>query len=257
MRWGPPRLLGHRGACAERPENTMASFERAVALGVDVIETDVHLTRDGHVVVAHDPNGQRAANRPEAIRDCSLEELRAWDVGWGFVAADGTRPYACQGMRMPLLREVLEAFPEVAFNVDIKQRRPSMVAPLLEVLRASASQERVTLASFHPAAMREVRARGFTGATALSRDEIVALVFLPRWPARLLVAGQAVQIPPRTGAIDLSTRGFIEKCHRMGLWVDYWTINDPLHAEVLLERGADGLISDDPARLQSVIARYR
>lgn len=252
-----PRLLGHRGACAERPENTMESFERAVAHGVDVLETDVHLTRDGHIVVSHDPDGRRSANTSAQIRESTLAEVQTWDVGWGYVAADGTRPYAARGMRMPALADVLEAFPNQALNVDIKQSEPPMVEPLVALLRKTGAAERVTLASFHTRAIREVRARGFEGPTALSRDEVLALIFLPAWAGQHAVKGNAVQIPPRTGGLDLSTRSFIDKCHRLGLWVDYWTVNDPVQAEVLLDRGADGLISDDPGRLRPIVDRYR
>jgi len=252
-----PRLLGHRGACAERPENTMESFARAVALDVDVLETDVHLTRDGHIVVSHDPDGRRAANTPVRIRESTLAEVRAWDVGWGYVAPDGSRPFAGRGMRMPELRELLDAFPGQALNVDIKQSDPPMVEPLLALLRRAGAAERVTLASFHTRTIREVRARGFEGPTALSRDEVLALICLPAWAGKHAVQGNAAQIPPRTGPVDLSTRAFIDKCHRLGLWVDYWTVNDPLQAEVLLDRGADGLISDDPGRLRPIIEHYR
>ncbi len=252
-----PRLLGHRGACAERPENTMASFERAVALGVDVLETDVHLTADGHIVISHDPDGRRSANTNAEIRRSRLSDIKRWDVGWGHVAPDGTRPFAGQGMRMPELVDLLEAFPDQALNVDIKQNDPPMVEPLLELLRRTGAAHRVTLASFHTRAIREVRARGYEGTTALSREEVLAVVFLPMWAGKRVVQGHAIQIPPRTGVFDLSTRAFIDKCHRLGLWVDYWTVNDPVQAEVLLDRGADGLISDDPGRLRAIVDRYR
>jgi len=252
-----PRLLGHRGACAERPENTMESFERAVARGVDVVETDVHLTRDGHIVVSHDPDGLRSANTPARIGACTLAEVQRWDVGWGYVAADGTRPFADRGIGMPRLVDVLEAFPNHRLNVDIKQKDPPMVEPLLKILRDLGATDRVTLASFHSRAMHEVRARGFEGTTALSRDEVLAVIALPAWAAKHVIQGHAVQVPPRTGGVDLSTRSFIDKCHRLGLWVDYWTVNDPTQAEVLLDRGADGLISDDPGRLRPIFEHYR
>lgn len=252
-----PRLLGHRGAAAERPENTLLSFARAVEIGVDAIETDVQVTADGHVVIAHDPTGARMAGQHQTIAAVSFEEVRQWDAGWGFVDDRGERPFAGRGLRIPTLAEALDHFPNVRFNVDVKPRAPHLVEPLLGLLRAHGAEERVTLASFHAEVVRAVRDAGHRGPTALSRREVVAVAFMPRFGARRFVGGNAVQIPTHAGPLDLSSRGFIDKCHRLGLWVDYWTVNDPVEADVLLDRGADGLISDDPARIKPIVDRYR
>lgn len=254
----PKRLLGHRGACAERPENTMVSFERAVAIGVDVIETDVHVTRDGQVVISHDPDGLRGAGIAESIAECTLEQVRAWDVGWGFRAPDGTRPFADRGHRMPTLEEALDAFPDVRFNIDLKPNDPRVVATVLSVVRRLGAADRVCLASFHGALVRAVRKADFAGETVLAEDEVIAVLLTPSlWRRKLPFGGDALQLPPSSGIIDLSSERFIGKCHRMGYRVDYWTINDPEQAARLFERGADGVISDDPAAIKPVIDRYR
>lgn len=252
-----PRLLGHRGACAELPENTLPSFARAVEIGVDVIETDVHMTADGHLVTCHDPDGTRVAGVEKAIAACTLAEVQSWDAGWGHRDAAGERPFAGRGIYLPTLAEVLERFDEMRFNVDLKQRTPSIVEPLLDLLRALRAEERVTLASFHADVIAGVRSRGYRGTTALTRREVAMVALMPRRGARRLVGGHAAQIPLRAGPLDLSSRAFIDKCHQLGLWVDYWTINDPIEADVLLDRGADGIISDDPARLKPIVDRYR
>jgi glycerophosphoryl diester phosphodiesterase len=252
-----PRLLGHRGACAERPENTLLSFAHALEIGVDAIETDVHMTADGHVVVSHDPTGARMAAVDRPIATTTLAEVQSWDAGWGFVDASGLRPFAGRGLHIPTLGEALDRFPSMRFNVDVKQRSPSLVEPLLSLLRDRGAEERVTLASFHEDVIRAIRVGGHRGPTALSRREVVAVAFMPRLGARHFVGGNAMQIPLRAGPLDLSSRAFIDKCHRLGLWVDYWTVNDPIEADVLLDRGADGLISDDPARLKPIVDRYR
>ena len=236
----------------------MASFRRALEIGVDVLETDVHLTRDGHIVVSHDPTGMRVAGVPQPIAEATLQQVQSWDAGRTFVDARGERPFARAGIRIPELVELLEAAGEVLLNVDIKQRRPSMVGPVLELLRRHGVEHRVVLASFHTSVIREVRARGFGGQTVLSRDEVLALVALPaRLFRKLSPMGERVQLPLRAGPIDLASRAFIEKCHDLGLAVDYWTINDPIEAEVLLDRGADGIMTDDPARLKPVFDRWQ
>jgi glycerophosphoryl diester phosphodiesterase len=255
-----PRLLlyGHRGAAAERPENTLPSFERAVALGVDALEMDVHQTADGHVVVSHDPTGERMAGVAGEIRRSTLAEVQRWDAGWGFRDDCGDRPFAGRGYRIPTLVQVLERFAEIELNVDIKQLAPPMVEPLLALLRRHGAEPRTTLASFDAPTIRAVRARGFRGRTVLGRGEVVALLALParlreRWP----VAGDAVQIPARYGPLDLSAPWFVRRCHALGLRVDYWTIDEPTEAERLLTCGADGLMTNDPAAILPVVDRWR
>jgi glycerophosphoryl diester phosphodiesterase len=255
------KLYGHRGAAAELPENTMASFERALAVGVDVLEMDVHMTADGGIVVSHDPSGARMAGANWPIAEASLAEVQRWDAGWGFIDAAGCRPFAGCGFSVPTLNEVLSAFPNVELNIDIKPYRPSMVEPLLSLLTSSGAEERVTLASFHGPVIREVRARRFRGATVLAADEVRALLVAPArlWRAlgSYLGPAHAVQVPPRIGRLDLASPRFIARCHALGLRVDYWVVNEPRQAEMLLARGADGIITDDPARILPVIERAR
>jgi glycerophosphoryl diester phosphodiesterase len=253
-----PLLYAHRGAATERPENTLESFARALALGADALETDLHLTADGHVVAAHDPTLARTAGSPVAIRLATLEELRRCDVGWGFVDRDGARPFAGRGVRVPTLEEVLDAFPGVRLNVDVKQRAPAMVTPLLDLLRRTRAEDRVLVTSFDGAVLRAVRAAGYPGRTGLSATEVLRLFALPTAALRAMpLRGGAVQVPPRARGLRLDTSGFVAKCHDLGLRVDYWTLNDPAEAERLLALGADGIMTDDPAAIAPVFARWR
>ncbi len=235
----------------------MPSFERAMEIGVDVLETDVHLTSDGTVVVSHDADGERAAGVAQRICNTSLAELRTWDVGRSFRIGTGAMPFAGHGLRVPTLAELLEAFPTVQLNIDIKQRAPSMVDAFLSVLRNQRATHRVTVASFFTDVIRAVRKK-FDGPTVLAQREVLKLVATPLMILRRTgVAGTVVQIPLRAGPFDLASRAFLEKCHQLGLRVDYWTINDPIVAEVLLDRGADGMITDDPARLKPLFDARR
>jgi len=253
----PLRLLGHRGACAERPENTMLSFERAVEIGVDVLETDIHMTVDGHIVVSHDESGERETGVARLICESSWQQLQSWDAGHNFADADGSHPYRGQGLRIPELVELLERFPDMALNIDIKPRKPAMVAPLLELLAAHDGEARVTLASFHDPVIREIRASGWRGSTVCGRREVMLLLLAPRFVARLGVVGDTAQVPLRAGPFDLASPRFIDRCHGLGLRIDYWTVNDPSVAAQLLSNGADGIISDDPAALFPVFERHR
>lgn len=247
-------LYGHRGAAAERPENTMIAFERALALGVDALEMDVHLTRDDQLVVAHDADAARTTGARLAWAELELADAQRLDAGWGFVAADGTRPFAGQGIRVPTFEEVLVAFPHVPINVDLKGDRA--VGVMLELVRRMGAEDRVTLASFQLATALDVRRRGYRGATALSGGEVISLLALPAvlW-RQLPLTGTAAQVPTHQGAIRFDRPAFVAKCHSLGLRVDFWTIDDPVVAERLLALGADGIMTNDPAKMRTVFPR--
>lgn len=255
-----PLLYGHRGASAEFPENTVESFGRALACGVDVVESDIHLTRDGEIVMAHDDTGLRMTNNPETLSSTDFTDIRKWDAGFGFVAPDGARPFAGKGLEVPRLLDVLLKWPTARFNLDIKVHDVKILDPLLDVLRRGKAMERITLASFHFPLLLEVRRRGFAGTIALGRRHIIGLRFAPRWFLRggsFLPQNVRAQIPVSSRGIDLSRERFIAKCKTCGVPVDYWTINDVDLARDLLSRGAGGIMTDDPAEVAVAFSQYR
>src|SRR5439155_27081166 len=127
---------------------------RALELGADALEMDVHLTPDGHLVVAHDDDARRTTGVPRAWTDMTLEEIERLDAGWGFIAKDGSRPFAGHGIRVPRFEDVLAAFPDVAINVDLKV---GAVEVALELLRRVHAVDRVRLASFQLATLVDAR----------------------------------------------------------------------------------------------------
>ncbi|HUH01072.1 MAG TPA: glycerophosphodiester phosphodiesterase [Kofleriaceae bacterium] len=250
-----PLLYAHRGAAAERPENTVHSFRRAMELGADALEMDAHMTSDGHVVISHDPTGERMCGVVAAIRETTLARVREWDAGWGFVDGAGERPFRGKGYVFPTLEEMLVEFSGVPFNIDLKQCGPSIVTRTLQLLRRARAEERVTLASFSLRTLLAVRTAGYGGPTALSRAEAAALMFAPRRLfAALPLMGVAAQVPVKVGPLTFGSRRMIAKAHDLGLRIDFWTINDPAEARRLLELGADGIMTDDPAAIAPVFA---
>jgi glycerophosphoryl diester phosphodiesterase len=249
----PRHLYAHRGACAELPENTLQAFRRALDVGATAIETDAHVTKDGVLVLSHDPSAGRMAGHASRIAEHSLAEVRAWDVGWGFLDDARGRPFEGRGFRVPTLEEALAEFPGVTFNVDVKTWGEEAAAAAVAVARKAGAEDRVRLASFDVATLRAVRATGYSGETGLAQREVVRLAFAPRW---LLTAfplgGHAAQLPRHAGPFRFDTRTFTGKCHALGLRVDYWVIDDPVEAERLLDLGADGIMTDDPARIAPV-----
>jgi len=223
------RIYAHRGASAELPENTMAAFRRAVELGADALELDIHATRDGVLVVSHDPDGRRMAGVAERLADLTFAEAQRWDVG--------------SGERLPRFEDVVSEFAALPLNVDLKRGAADATVALL---RRMGAEERVCLASFQVATMRRVRALGYRGPTALSRAEVLAVLALPaavrRGPWRM--RAQRAQLP-----VSLGRPWIIARMKALGLAVDFWTVDDPDLARRLVDRGADGIMTNDPRRI--------
>jgi glycerophosphoryl diester phosphodiesterase len=247
------RLYAHRGAAAEEPENTLRSFQRAASYGVHGLEMDVHMTADGVVVVSHDPDGQRMCRESRAIKKTNYDQLKQWDAGWGFVDLKGDRPFAERDYRIPRFADVLDHFPDLIINVDLKQGSPSMVSAVLKIVRDAHAQERVILASFSQATLLHLRYRGYEGVTAMGVIEVASAIWGPAFLIRHLpFRGSAAQIPPRAGSRVLATPERIARLQAVGARVDFWTINDPEEARKLLAMGADGIMTDDPKALAPI-----
>jgi glycerophosphoryl diester phosphodiesterase len=244
-------VYAHRGAAAEEPENTLPSFRRALALGADALELDVHMTADGVIVVSHDADGGRMCRAPVPFRGATFAEVSRWDAGWGFIAKDGSRPFAERGYRVPSLEQLLVELPAVTLNVDAKQRVPDLVPALLTLLRRHRAEERVLLNSFSTRTMARIRRAGWTGRTGMARGDVLALLL------GLGRRGDAAQVPLAAGPVRFATRKFIERCHALGVVVEFWTINDPAQARVLHDLGADAIMTDDPATLVPVVRSFR
>jgi glycerophosphoryl diester phosphodiesterase len=242
-------VYAHRGAPAEQPENTLPSFRRALELGADALETDVHLTADDAIVAVHDPDGQRVAGVARLVRSATLAEVQGWDAGYAFVDARGERPFVGCGYRIATLAELLVELPPVRLNIDLKSEEPTLVERFLAVVRDHGAEDRVVAASFHASVLRDLRARGWRGESSLAQREFIACWLWPSWLRLAPPPGTRAQIPTRSGPFRLATRRTLDKLHRIGLRVDYWTINDPAEAKLLVALGADGVMTDDPARI--------
>jgi glycerophosphoryl diester phosphodiesterase len=222
-------------------------------IGVDSLELDVHLTRDGVFVVTHDEDAMRMCGAPLKWSEVDLVDAQRLDAGWGFLAADGSRPFSGKGIQVPTFESILLEFPHVHVNVDIKG--DASAKAMLDLLRRLKAEDRVTIASFHTATMVAVRRRGYGGETGLSQGEVATLIAMPALLWRQLpFTGTAAQVPTRQGPVKFDRATFIAKCHSLGLRVDYWTIDDPAEAKRLLDIGADGIITNDPAALKPLFA---
>jgi glycerophosphoryl diester phosphodiesterase len=254
---GWPVNLAHRGASARAPENTLEAFRLAVESGAGGLELDVHLTRDGHVVVIHDSTLDRTTDGAGAVAEMTLDELREPDAGHNFSPDDGnTLPYRGLGLRIPTLAEVLREFPGVAVNIDMKADRPGIEATVLKVLReADAEGRALVVSSRHGAVRRFRKISGGRISTGASRWETgVFYLFSNLRLERLLrPAYDALQVPVRHRGMPLVTRRFVGAAHDRNVRVDAWTINGEDKMRRLLDLGVDVIMTDRPETLAEVL----
>ena len=255
---GRTLAIAHRGGAGLWPENTLYAFERAAALGVDVIETDVRVTADGELVVFHDESVERTTDGAGRVGALTLAELKRLDAAYRF-SPDGGRsfPVRGSGVTVPTLREVFAALPQMRFNIEPKQAVPPLAAPLCRLIREYGMTERVLIASFRGATLDEFRRECPEVATSAATGEVAS--FLTLQGAGLAASYspemQALQVPEQVGSLRVLTRNFVEAAHGRNLRVHAWTVNAEGDMRRLVEMGVDGIMTDYPDQLLKVLGR--
>lgn len=257
-----PVVIGHRGCAGEVPENTLESFERGLADGAAFLESDVHLTRDGVPVLAHDDDVSRISGAAGRIRECELVDLQKLDAGFHFRrSGQEGHPFRGRGLRIPTLREAFSAFPEARFNLELKQDQPGLVERTIALVEELRRADRTLLTAESESVMTRIHARleaqGVDAARGASGPDVLrflraALDGTPPDPGP-----QALQVPARFRDAPLVTAAFVDHAHAHGIQVHVWTINDPDEMRRLLDLGVDGLVTDFPARMTRLVAAGR
>ena len=266
-----PLAFAHRGGAAHAPENSWRAFEHAVGLGYRYLETDAQATADGVLIAFHDRTLERVTGRPGRVSRLPLAEISAARIG-------GTEP-------IPVLEDLLGAWPDVRFNIDIKDG--PVIAPLAQILRRTNAWDRVCVCSFSAARLWTARRvldrpvcmaasplgtavvrfggpRGARGPAHRGPHRIEPAVgpatgHRPGGPAagqaslladRLARAGvQCAQVPVR-----IATSAFIARAHALGLHVHVWTVNKRPVMQSLLDHGVDGIMTDATVALREVLS---
>jgi glycerophosphoryl diester phosphodiesterase len=232
-----PLAFAHRGGAGHFAENSWPAFEHAVKLGYAYLETDAHATSDGVLVAFHDKTLNRVTDRAGAIASLPAREVAAARIG-------GTEP-------IPLLEDLLGAWPDVRFNIDVKDGPAAK--PLAELIRKTASWDRVCITSFSAFRLRDAR-RLLGRPVCTSTSPVGAAALRSGLPGRLLAprfAGRNVrcaQLPIRMADAPL-----IRRAHEAGLQVHIWTVNDRDLMQTLLDRGVDGIMTDETELLRDVL----
>lgn len=249
---GAPLLIAHRGGSRIAPENTLKAFRTAVDVwDADILELDVRCTSDGRLVVLHDATVERTTDGIGSIAEMGWDQVRELDAGARFLDPDGGSPFLGRGVGIPLLEDVLEAFPRTRLNVEVKCPE---AAPLLgRIVRRFGAEHRVLVAAARDADRKALR--GYPGPWGASRGQIFRFRFLHRMP---VVGGapavDAFQIPERWKGLRVLTPGFVEAAHRWNVPVHVWTVDDPDDMRRYLRWGVDGIQSDRPDVLARVLA---
>mgnify|MGYP000916118528 CR=1 FL=1 len=240
------------------PGDTFAHLDGAADLGVDVLEMNVHMTRDGAIVLIHDDTVDRTTDGTGTVWELTLAEVQALDAAYHWSPDDGaTFPYRGQGLTIPTLEAVFEKYPDYPMIVEIKQTTPSLAQPLCDLIRRHGLEQRVIVPSFSDQAIREFRQACPEVATAAARDEVTAFVLLNYafLAGTVSPAYQALHVPERSSGITVVTPGAVAAAHQRGVQVHVWTVNDPDDMRRFLDMGVDGLMTDRPDLLLELLGR--
>ena len=257
-------LIAHQGGNGEWPGETTFAFTRALASGADVIEMDVWGTADDPpvLVLMHSSDISKMTEGAGKVSSLKFKDLENLNAAYRW-SPDGGRTFPFRNtepvIELARLEEVLQEFKDHRMNIEIKQKRPSIVKPLLDLIeRYGVPAENLLFASFHTPVLKELRQecerRNLPIATSASTWEWVRYYFgnyLLHIPYR--PPAEAIQMRERLLGFWLLTRGFIRKAHAAGFKVHAWTVDDPVDMQRAIDNDIDGVITDFPSRLRAIL----
>lgn len=259
-------VIAHQGGNLERPDSTFIAFDHAISVGADILEMDLHLTRDGEVVVMHDARVDRTTDGQGRIRDLTLAEIKQlnaaywWpyhpldDVAKERVPGEMDFPFRSAQPTIPTFREMLERYPGHRFIIDLKDNSDDLRDATMALIEEYNRWHSILIGSFHNDTLAVVRAE-YPEAMTLATETQVRTLYVLHWLRlehlmRTPVKGLA--IPMRAGPINLATPRFVAAVRRTGIPIYFWTINEDEDMRKLIELGVDGIITDRPERLQQI-----
>lgn len=256
-----PVVLAHRGDSAHFPENTMPAFNSAVKMEVDVIETDVHLTLDGEVIVWHDNSLEKMSGDKRIISSLTWAEIKKVDAGYLFTTDNGkTYPFRNKNISAVRLRDLLKEYPKMKFNIDLKDNNLILAEKYAQILKDLNCIERIVTASFHSNVLKHFRKllpRAITSCTSLEVIVLILFYHLKILFIPLPYKMRIVQVPEFSGKIRVISKGFIKVLHKRGFKVQIWTINNQQEMYRLLQMEVDGIFTDKPTLLMECVKKSK
>jgi len=253
-----PLVIAHQGGGGLWPGDTMYAFEHAAELGADVLEMDLHISKDGVLVIMHDETVDRTTDGTGSLEEMTLKEIKQLDAGSNWSQDDGaTYPYRGQGITVPTLEEVFQAFPDYRMTIEIKKTKRSMAEPFCSLIREYGMQDQVLVASFHDERMDEFRQVCPEVATSSARQETTVFVLMSKAFLGRLYSPKfySLQVPEESSGITVMTAQFVRAAHERNLRVEPWTIDDPDQMRLYIDWGVDGIITDRPDLMLEVLDR--
>ncbi len=254
-----PFVIAHGGAKLLYPENTLLAFDSVVTMGVDMLEMDVRITRDSVLVCHHDATIDRMSDGTGKVLDYTYEELLQFNFGYGFQDLNGQFPYRDKFVPVAKLEDVLKTYPFMAFNIEIKDEGEYgklAARKLKDLILAYLLPEQVIVASFHDDILDYfIEISDSKIPVSTSQKEATKMVLSGKLFAGGLYRPEAVavQLPLKQAGLNLGTRRVIGSAHRHNMAIHYWTINDKEEMRNLIEKGADGIITDRPDIMKELL----
>ncbi len=255
-----PLVVAHRGGGGQFPESTLYAFQESAKLGVDILELDVHETSDGALVVLHDGKVDRTTDGTGEIRAMTLEEARKLDAAFDFSTDGGsTFPMRGKGIKIPTLEDVFTSLTDKRFNIEMKPESETIPGALCSLLRAHGLAARAIVASASRTNLDNFRTICPEVATSGSFSEVTKFLVYQKsgLGGSYTPAMNAIQTPVKLRSFDFITADYIEKAHRLNLQIHVWTINDPDEMKRLIDLGVDGIMTDYPERLLTLLQSTR
>lgn len=250
-----PRNFAHRGGARIAPENTLYAYRNALEVGADIIELDVRSTKDNHIVALHDQTVDRTTNGTGDVNELALAELKKLDAAYRFSPDGGaTFPLRGKGLTIPTLDEVFREFPDVPVNIEIKEADPGIATLLAELVRRCNREKLTLVVSSYEEPMKRFRNLSPETHTGFTPSEARRFVFLePEDEKTYQPPGAALQVPIRSGGIEVVTPETVARAHRHGVEVHVWTVDDENNMRRLVRMGVDGIMTDRPDLLTKIV----
>ncbi len=243
--------IAHRGGGKLRPAHTIEAYANALAVGADMIELDLHATKDGVIVSIHDYTVDDTTDGKGFVKNKTWAELSALDAGYTFTPDGGkTHPYRGKGLKIARLDEVLKTFPKTWYCVEFKQHIPSIIEPVMTLFEAHGAIDRTIFSAFVDATIWDVRKRRPDALTAMAAAELLAFENLAEVDYGSYVSPAPFMQPPE----ELVTAEGVAKADAFGLKVQPWTVNNPTRMKEFIAMGVHGLFTDDPKTLAAILA---
>lgn len=260
-------VIAHQGGNLERPDETLLALDHAVTVPSDILEFDIHLTKDHQLILMHDSLVDRTTNGKGAIADLTLAQLKQLNAAywWPHHSPDTLQsravldqaefPYRQQNIKIASLKEVFDRYPSMPMLIEIKTKTPEATQIFGEMLGTYNRWGSTIVASFDEATLERFRKQYPQAATAASQTEVISFLLLSKLGLSALYSpsANALQVPMRAMGIEVVTKGFVAAAHQRGMQVHTWTLNSKEQMQLAIDRGVNGIITDRPQTLRSLL----